>query len=278
MIVRFKDYDESVSRELWHFNTLAYCSKKILEKWAIGSPLKEQYDQVSDITVYENADTANQAFLAFNSASKTIYLIFRGSIISFHNWILQNFKFLKVPFTACKNCNVHRGFYQAYNNLDIKTIMSDLKALKTKHSESKVIVSGHSLGGAMANFGFLDACDTLKHVDLFITYGAPRVGDENFSNHFDTLKCGAERVRVVNHRDPIPHIPPMRFGFRHAHSEVYYESENDPFVYCKEFEDTKCSAKFSLSAVNILDHLTYMKFNQWSQSLKCNKDIDVMDN
>jgi len=34
--------------------------------------------------------------------------------------------------------------------------MSDLKSLKSKYPTSKVVISGHSLGAAIANFAYLD--------------------------------------------------------------------------------------------------------------------------
>ena len=264
----FCSYDENLSREYWYYNTVAYCSASNLQTWKVGSPVRDLHPSVSDIQIYENKSTDNMGFLAYNPSTNTIFLVFRGTRdFSVMNWV-QDFKFFKIGFNQCPGCNVHRGFLEAYKNLQTSQIMSDLKALKFKYPSAKVIVSGHSLGGAMANFAYLDACDALGHIDLMITYGAPRVGDKMFADYFNNKDCGAEKIRVVHIRDPVPHVPPKLFGFQHAHSEVFYETDIK-WTFCAEFEDPNCSEQIARLAINPIDHVTYLSFNQQIQMAKC---------
>jgi hypothetical protein len=49
------------------------------------------------------------------------------------------------------------------------------------------------------------------------TFGSPRVGDAAFAARCDAF-LGAASVRVVNHEDIVPLVPPL--GFRHVGSAV----------------------------------------------------------
>jgi hypothetical protein len=79
-----------------------------------------------------------------------------------------------------------------------------LTYLESFHVDQKVIVCGHSLGGAIATL-LAEALrrDTKKYDVLLYTYGSPRAGDADF------VKGAAELAhhRMVNNNDPIPSVP-----------------------------------------------------------------------
>ena len=68
-------------------------------------------------------------------------------------------------------------------------------------------MTGHSLGGAVAT---LSAIQIAKFVSkeriVFMNYGSPRVGNQNFVNYFMSIIPNG--IRVVNYKDPVPHLPP----------------------------------------------------------------------
>lgn len=76
-------------------------------------------------------------------------------------------------------------------------------------------VTGHSLGGAIAVHAALDLVSINLKVDTLYTYGAPRVGDKKFSEWFDSFSKINYRYRITHARDPVPHLPPIDFGFLH---------------------------------------------------------------
>ena len=84
---------------------------------------------------------------------------------SIANWA-QNLNFLTTSFEKCDGCSVHEGFYLAYDNMKPENIINDVKALYAKYPTAKVVVSGHSLGGPLAYFGYLDVCEAIGKVDL----------------------------------------------------------------------------------------------------------------
>ncbi|MGY1952645.1 lipase family protein [Pseudomonas pergaminensis] len=95
----------------------------------------------------------------------------------------------------------HEGFYQAYR------AMRDfvLHYLTQFHIGQRIVICGHSLGGAIA----LLLAEALRRIPdhnyniLLYTYGAPRAADAEFTLGASTLV----HHRIVNHNDPVPSVP-----------------------------------------------------------------------
>lgn len=51
------------------------------------------------------------------------------------------------------------------------------------YPSAKIIVSGHSLGGALAVLCALDLHRTYNKVDRLTTIGQPRIGNSEFANY-----------------------------------------------------------------------------------------------
>ena len=229
------------SKDIW---TLPYCSTDKISSWNVGE-VQSFSPSITDIHIYGNKSTTNLGYLAYDPSKNIIFLIFRGKLdISIINWV-QNL----TPFDKCDGCSVPEGFYLTYNNLKPENIINDVKALYAKYPTAKVVVSGHSLGGAMAYFGYLDVCEAIGKVDLFITYGSPRVGNQNFQRFFQAMKCGSKKIRVVNDRDPTPHGPPTLFWNFHGYSEVFYNDGSSEYTFCQDAEDLNCLKQLDLSAI-----------------------------
>jgi putative lipase involved disintegration of autophagic bodies len=54
------------------------------------------------------------------------------------------------PFSGCNKCYIHVGFNQDYH-LNAKKINDHLQVLIKSYQVSKIIVTGHSLGAALAS-------------------------------------------------------------------------------------------------------------------------------
>ncbi|AVJ22119.1 MULTISPECIES: lipase family protein [Pseudomonas] len=95
----------------------------------------------------------------------------------------------------------HGGFYQAYR------AMRDfvLQYLDQFHVGQRIVICGHSLGGAIALLlaeGLRRAQDAHYNILLY-TYGAPRAADSDFTSGASSLV----HHRIVNHNDPVPSVP-----------------------------------------------------------------------
>lgn len=120
------------------------------------------------------------------------------------NWISNaNFGLTNIDF--CNNCKAHAGFKQSWDEAKA-SVLPAVTAAKAMHPTFKVIATGHSLGGAMADLaaGALRKAGT--NVDLY-TYGAPKPGNDELTAFLSSTSQGAS-YRVVKSQDPVPTLPP----------------------------------------------------------------------
>lgn len=85
------------------------------------------------------------------------------------------------------NAKVHLGFLDAYNAvaLDVLHIVQDQLAV---HPSYRIIVTGHSLGGAIAALGAISIKSAHPHVPIkLFTFGQPRVGNPSFADYVERL-------------------------------------------------------------------------------------------
>ncbi|WFC96803.1 hypothetical protein MBRA1_003466 [Malassezia brasiliensis] len=119
-----------------------------------------------------------------------------------------------------ENVQVSDGFETAYLQV-AKPILAKLREYMETYKETRVSVTGHSLGAAMA----LIAAGHYNHVldqgiHYALVFGLPRTGDGKFANFIDeTLK---DKVYyVVNGHDVVPHVPPRGFGYQHPSGQIW---------------------------------------------------------
>jgi hypothetical protein len=112
-------------------------------------------------------------------------------------------------------------------------ILAAVLALLQKNDASSVVVTGHSLGAALA---LLDSVYLPIHLPAgtrvrMVGYGMPRVGNAAFANHVDAMH-GADSVtaatvtHINNKKDPIPIVPGQLLGFAHPAGEVHIQEDD----------------------------------------------------
>lgn len=183
------------------------------------------------------------------ASQESIYIVFRGSS-SIDDWI-NNLDSQLTTYPSCNDCEVHKGFYEAEQSVSAY-IQENLLALLSDYPSYSVIVTGHSLGGAMATLTALDLTNILTNNPLrLFNFDSPRVGNMNFAAHTsDVLK---DRNRVTHKRDIVPHLPWHR-RFVHISGE-WYEDENG-IHQCTGYEDPNCAYQWYWLSVD--DHLVYL--------------------
>lgn len=159
-------------------------------------------DQESPVKVHflddrgETIDTDTQAFATHSD--EIILFAVRGTN-EIGPDVLRDIDAFQVPFEEGKGA-VHRGFYEAAKKAnDFAT-----KYLDKFYAGQKLLICGHSLGGAIA----LILSEMLRRKPeryniLLYTYGAPRAGDATFVQAAESLV----HHRMVNHNDPVPSVP-----------------------------------------------------------------------
>lgn len=118
----------------------------------------------------------------------------------------------QIPFEDTSS-KVHRGFYEAAQ----KAYDFVLKYLDRFYAGQKLLICGHSLGGAVAlllSEMLRRRADFNYNIQLY-TYGAPRAGDANFIKGAEPLV----HYRMVAHNDPVPSLPGTWMNTKPAFSE-----------------------------------------------------------
>jgi len=149
-----------------------------------------------DTTKHVFSAKSTQAFITHHD--EVILIAIRGTLELSDWW--RDADAEQVPFIEGKG-KVHNGFYDAYKAL--KKFVQDY--LDQFHVGQKIIISGHSLGGAIALLlaeALRNSTDNDYNILLY-TYGSPRVGDATFVAAAKPLK----HHRMVNNNDMIPGVP-----------------------------------------------------------------------
>ncbi len=114
--------------------------------------------------------------------------------------IVRDLDALQVPFVEGDG-TAHKGFYKAFKAIKDPV----LNYLDRFYAGQKVIICGHSLGGAICTLlaESLRRSTQPKYDILVYTYGSPRAGDSVF------VEGASELVhhRIVNNNDPVPGVP-----------------------------------------------------------------------
>lgn len=206
--------------------------------------------------MFKNSDNGGQVFVNYHPNSNAVVIAFRGSV-NIQNW-LENLSILKSTFepNECHDCEVHSGFLDMWDSFK-SDVMSYTDQLYNQHGHPNIIVTGHSLGGALATLsGYHLRIKYGAKVTLY-NFGSPRVGNEAFYNKIKQLYGGSD-FRLVNQDDIVPHWPKAltHYGYHHIEREVFYETDNK-FKVCDESgEDPNCSD--SWIGLSIPDHLYYL--------------------
>lgn len=155
------------------------------------------------------------------------YVAFRGTQPDKRNDIIADLKFWRRDSKL--GGSVHVGFQD-----EVLKIEDDIRAWLKKNTIKSYIITGHSLGGAMATI-FAARQDASK-INKVITFGSPRVGGSDFVKAFNQQY---EHIRVVNNNDIVTRVPPAPL-YRHTGISVYYDHKDNCFVNPSRLKKIQC--------------------------------------
>ena len=263
----YPSYDPQTSLELARFSDVAYESKAAIQAWTCSGSCSSLQGVFSP-QAFENS--SDFGFIAYSSVLDAIVVSFRGSN-NLADWI-TNLAFAKTSY-SCSRCKVHSGFNGAYEDLK-NQVRSLVSAYRSSYPSAKLIMTGHSLGGAIASLAALDLTLNLEQVDAVYTFGSPRVGNYRFAMYYNSKVPNT--FRVVNYRDTVAHMPWLSQGFNHNDYEIwYYPSGMSQYYFCTSNESYQCSN--SLWWYEVDDHYlsNYLGMStQQSQIFKASRASD----
>ena len=173
-------------------------------------------------------------------------LAFRGTE-RLHDWITD----LDLSWADTGLGMVHEGFWRAAQSI-VETVWLHYPPPPPAGIPGPMILTGHSLGGALAVLvGWLLARKGYP-VAAVVTFGQPRVGDAQWAGSYEGTRTsniqlptsnieqpisncqggrlGAVTWRVVHEEDIVARMPSWCCGWRHVGQEVYLPSVGRPMA------------------------------------------------
>jgi predicted lipase len=141
---------------------------------------------------------------------------FRGTC-GFRN-LYNNLKMWQTPISECGKITIHTGFWLYY-----KYLQEPLFELFNNLQKKKTIFTGHSLGGALACIAALELAKSFtnhKEDMKIISYGAPRIGNLEFSKNFKKMFSDKQLSRITNKNDIITKLPPTLLNYSHIGENI----------------------------------------------------------
>ncbi|CAM3685371.1 hypothetical protein BOSP111201_20190 [Bordetella sputigena] len=165
-----------------------------------------------------SADTVFYGVLVHRKADATQFAAIIRGTEGFKEWLIDGeVQHSHVPYYPGGQCgNVEEGFFRVYYTMqfldaddDARTrVMPAWEGIKNKVGDGSLIVSGHSLGAALATYLAFDLA-SLGGLDQNLQacfFASPRPGDKTFAQVFD--KNVTRYVVYAYERDVVPHLPP----------------------------------------------------------------------
>ncbi|CAG8753915.1 9139_t:CDS:2, partial [Dentiscutata erythropus] len=202
------------------------------------------------------------AVITRNTKYKEIVVTFRGTS-NFGNTV-KDIEVVQCPYgfestTPCIPTNlisggalVHFGFYTAF--LTFQQQLRDVISNSMKQYPGyNIVVTGHSLGAALASFAALDIKQFINGSNpCLYTYGEPRIGNSVFASFVDETLGTVKRT--VNQADEVPHLV-LEVDYKHHKGEIWIANTTaNQAVECSGDENNLCSDSVQLGDWNSVDH------------------------
>lgn len=254
-------YDKQQSLTLMQLSSLVYedenkVKNKILKQYDFDSfeyfskqnnkkILEEGYIKLFSTFFKSKTDIVDLQFMKLIKYDEEInkdiiILVFQGSQEP-QDWI-SNLTVKKANYSG--KYQVHQGFYDGFK-LFLKILNDKDFYSKTQkkynfnkdidyiNNNCKIILTGHSLGGALATLAacyFHDIGIKKENMSIY-TFGAPPVGDEEFCQKY---KNRLDIYRVVNKNDVIPKIDKIS-KLKHLGLKIKLKSKNNEIHSCNDY-------------------------------------------
>mmetsp|Transcript_52554 Transcript_52554/g.132179 ORF Transcript_52554/g.132179 Transcript_52554/m.132179 type:complete len:685 (+) Transcript_52554:88-2142(+) len=258
-------YSEAAARQAALFAAAAYCDPLAVATWTCQACVSAQGPPVARPVLHLSQKDFTFGYVTYTPLAEAVVVAFRGTcglpfseglgqtVQSILNWV-TNADFKLVDYPGAPGAQVHEGFFNGYQGV-ADQIRDSVKAIQKAFPSSKLLVVGHSLGGALATVAAADlhAAFPNSTIELF-TFGAPRAGNLKFVQLVE--EAVSTSFRVVNGSDPVPQVPLVVQSYQHIPTEVWYTGP-DTFTVCSPAtgEDPAC---FAAPSTDVSLHEVYL--------------------
>ncbi|KAL8969198.1 MAG: hypothetical protein Q9197_004475 [Variospora fuerteventurae] len=179
-------------------------------------------------TLSEFEDTPHfddTGYIAVDDTNRIIVLAIRGSV-SKKNW-QADWDMIRTRINFCHDCKVHRGFKHSWDEIH-DAVMGNMKKAVELHPDYRIVVTGHSLGGAVATLAAGDLRrldDHFRAATELYTFGSPRIANKEAARWLTDQSRFS--WRITNDNDLVPRVPPRIFGYHHVLPEYWISQNGD---------------------------------------------------
>ncbi|KAJ7143817.1 Alpha/Beta hydrolase protein [Mycena epipterygia] len=172
--------------------------------------------------------------VAYRSQTKQLIVAFSGTASALQ--ALYDVRAVKHRHPSRRG-RVHSGFWKLYKGVKQFALDGIRKGL-VEHNVAELVITGHSMGGAVSQLLLLDILRHEKLVSIgsiplkLVVFGAPRSGTKNLVKYWKELldkrrkkygEASISEYSVKTYNDGVPSLPPLTFGYRHfAQSPLYF--------------------------------------------------------
>ncbi|KAJ9088745.1 hypothetical protein DSO57_1020149 [Entomophthora muscae] len=266
-----------LAEEMQKYAAASSCSPQTLANWSCKENCEGHTAGTVFVKYIQDDQYQTAGYVAVNHNKRYVIVSYRGSS-NLMNWLMDA-NALPVDYslseiknsTSSKPFKVHSGFQKMAGPLLNKT-RSTITPLLAEYPDYRLVLTGHSAGGAMATLVATalggDGTVPWKSIVL-ITLGMPRVGDVIFCAYLNSHPLTS--ARITNPTDPVPLLPTQELGFHHPQheyflSDIKHLKESHTVTTCNSFgmsEDPSC-ARFDTTMKSMQGHFKYFGFFQTS--------------
>ncbi|CAJ1991268.1 lipase / LIP2 [Leishmania donovani] len=267
-VVLSREYSQTDARRSLQYANVTYADIDAIESWKCGGSCNA--NPSFKVTSIVKGDDAHSllAYVGVDDGSAQVVVALRGSATQQEKLMRRPAEPVLYDITSgCGlECRVHTGFQRSYLAVR-RTVRAAVVRDLTMHPGYNVLVTGHSVGAAVA---LLAAVDVQAHVNrmFFVsrpivslyTFGMPRVGNRAFAVWAAGMLSRGSHFRITSRHDPVPRMPSSgSAGFQHVPYEVYCAAAAG--TNCRVCEDSADgddpTCIVQASKVDMRDHFFY---------------------
>ncbi|KAH9851329.1 alpha/beta-hydrolase [Lenzites betulinus] len=246
------------------FSNAVYCSTGAVQNWQCGDSCNA-LPNVKVLTAGGDGGSIPNYFIAHDPDADTIVVAHQGTdpknLLSDLNdieigQVAANTTILP---TASGDVKLHDGFTETQGRT-ADTVLSAVQSALESTGATKVLVTGHSLGAAVASIDAMMLKTKLNsNVSVSaVVFGLPRVGNQAWADLVDST-LGSAFTHVTNQNDPVPRVPPQFLSFQQPSNEVHITAvdssgQTATAEACPGQENSNCSGGNSIFDSSVTNH------------------------